>query len=69
MTDHRNKAAHFTLSLIETLIEEHPDYSYTSHTDVGGNKYVMLQFPHDDELNYEAHRKFVTMVSELGDNE
>lgn len=56
-----------TLSLIESIIEGHPDYTLTSHHGPDGRRYVMLQF-FEDEPNQEANSEFVSFVSGLDED-
>lgn len=53
-----------TLSVIESILEAHPDYTLTSHHGPDGNRYMMIQF-FDEEPNHQANSDFVSFVSEL----
>ena len=58
-----------TLNIIQMLTEAHPDYRYTSHISPKGNRYVMLEFPESGEFEGEAAGDFVSLVSELGEDD
>lgn len=56
------------LDFIQSLIDAHPDYTLTSHIGPDGHQYTMIQF-FDDEPNHQASSDFVSMVSELDEED
>lgn len=57
-----------TISLIERIIDAHPDYRMVEHVGGDGNVYLMLQLPRSGELTTGVTSKFLAMISDLGDN-
>jgi len=55
-----------TLSLIQELIDEHPDYRVTKHMTQGGHKFTLIEYPdHNNGFLEGAPGEFVSWVSEL----